>query len=68
MRACPLPLFVDNPESGYDDLVLFLCPDNHADPLEVVGRAHNDGTVTIFHAMPMRPAYLAAYEAINGSR
>ena len=68
MRACPLVLYVDNPDSGDDDLVLFLGPDDHANPLEVVGREHDDGSVTIFHAMPVRPPYLAAYEAINGIR
>jgi hypothetical protein len=68
VRACPLPPYDDNPETGDDDLLLFLGPDSHANPLEVVGREHGDGTVTIFHAMPVRPAYREAYEAINGIR
>jgi hypothetical protein len=68
VRACPQVLYVDNPDSGDDDLVLFLGPDNHANPLEVVGREDGDGTVTVFHAMPVRPAYREAYEAINGIR
>ena len=68
MTACPPALYVDHPETGDDDLVVFLGRDSHANPLEVVGREHGDGTVTIFHAMPVRPGYLAAYEAMHGNR
>ncbi len=68
IQACPQVLYLDNPETGVDDLVLLLGPDSHADPLEVVGREHDDGTLTVFHAMPVRPAYTAAYAAINGTR
>ena len=68
IRACPPVFYVDNPETGVDDLLLFLGPDGHANPLEIVGREHDDGTVTVLHAMPVRLAYTATYAAINGTR
>jgi hypothetical protein len=66
--ACPQALHVDDPVSGDDGLVLFLGPDQYANPLEVVGRERADGTVTIFHAMAVRLRYLAAYEKVNWRR
>jgi hypothetical protein len=68
VRACPRALYIDNPNTGEDDLVLYLGPDGHANPLEVVGREHDDGSVTIFHAMTLRPAYRRVYEEVNGTR
>jgi hypothetical protein len=68
IRACPQALHVDDRFSGDDNLLLFLGPDQYANPLEVVGRVHVDGTVTIFHAMAVGSRYLVAYDEVNGRR
>ncbi len=68
VRGCPMALYVDDPVTGADDLVMFFGPDGNANPLEVMGRAHEDGTVTIFHAMPLRPGYRELYEHVTGHR
>ena len=68
IRACRQVLYVDDPLTGDDNLVLFLGADQYANPLEVIGREHADGTVTIFHAMPVRSRYLAVYVEVDGRR
>jgi hypothetical protein len=68
VRACPRMLYVDDPLTGEDDLVMFFGPDGNANPLEVMGREHDDGSVTIFHAMSVRPRYRDLYEQVTGIR
>lgn len=63
---CRAPLFVVNPMTGDDDLVLLLGHDSAGVPLEIVGRELPDGTVIIFHAMRRRPAYRALHRRLEG--
>jgi len=37
-------------------------------PLDAMGRERDDGSVTIFHAMPLRPDYGDLYEQVTGIR
>jgi hypothetical protein len=64
VRACPTPL--ENPR--FPGQMLYLAPDLHGNPLEVVGVLDDEGALVVFHAMPLRPAYRATYREINGLR
>ena len=66
IAACPQVLLVLGHPGGAVDLVLFLGRDRHGVLLEVVGREHEDGTVTVFHAMRMRPAYRVLHAHMSG--
>ncbi len=61
-RACRTPL--QNPVSP--NQVMCLAPDQHGNPLEVVGLIDADGSLLVLHAMPLRPAYRAIYMEVNG--
>jgi hypothetical protein len=65
---CPLPYHLPDPITGRGDLVLFLGPDPHGVPLEIVARDPGDGRLTVFHAMKMRPGYRALFEQVMRCR
>jgi hypothetical protein len=43
VRACKMVLYVGDPLTGKDDLLMFFGPDGNGNPLEVMGREHDDG-------------------------
>ncbi len=49
----------DDPDEA--DLVLFLGPDEHGVPLEVIAIEQADGNLLVIHAMRLRRKYAAAY-------
>ena len=60
VRSCPHPLFHPD-DSGR---VIFLGPDQHGVPLEVVAFEADSGELTIIHAMKLRPGYRQTYEEV----
>ena len=60
VSTCPLPL--EHPEATGQ--VIFLGPDQHGVPLEVVAFEDDDGSLTIIHAMRLRPSYRAVFEEV----
>lgn len=65
IKSCPQALsIVGDPEAL--DLILFLGHDRHGILLEIVAREHDDGAVTVFHAMRMRPAYRSLLPRMGG--
>ena len=65
VSSCLMPYHLPDALSGSGDLVLFLGPDPHGVPLEVVARDPGDGRLTVFHAMKMRPGYQRLYEGLR---
>ena len=65
---CRAPLFITNPITGDDDLVLLLGHDRSGVPLEIMGREMTDGTVVVFHAMRRRPGYTDLHRQLEGRR
>ncbi len=47
---------------------MFLGPDQHGNPLEVVGVEDDEGVLWIIHAMKLRKAYEDMYYEVNGHR
>jgi hypothetical protein len=60
VRSCPLPLW----QPGHTGLVMFLSPDQHGVPLEVVVLEDDAGELTIIHAMRLRASYREAYRDV----
>ena len=58
----------ENPLTGDDDLLLLLGHDQAGVPLEVVARELEDGSLVVFHAMVMRPAYRDLLRELEGRR
>lgn len=56
------PLYSSDPDEV--DLVVFLGPDAHGVPLEVIGVDFADGRLLVIHAMRLRPSYREAYERV----
>ena len=61
---CPFPL--DN--AHWPGQTMFLGPDQHGNPLEVVGVEDDEGVLWIIHAMKLRKAYEDMYYEVNGHR
>ena len=53
VETCAQPLYSDDPED--QDLVIFLGPDEHGVPLEVMGIELAGGDLLVVHAMRLRP-------------
>ncbi len=51
VTTCRMPMSLEDPEQGEEDVLLFLAPDQHGVPIEVLGvELPNEGLV-VFHAM-----------------
>jgi hypothetical protein len=61
VQHCPYPLYRPDPGSDEPDLLLYLGPDQHGVPLEVVAVELADGDVLVIHAMQMRAKYADDY-------
>jgi hypothetical protein len=61
VQHCLYPLYWPNPESDELDLLLFLGPDQHGVPLEVVAVELAGGDLLVIHAMQMRAKYADGY-------
>ena len=59
---CPAPLY--SPEPDDEDLVIFLGPDEHGVPLEVMGIELADGGLLVIHAKRLRPKYRDAFKQV----
>jgi hypothetical protein len=59
VEHCPCPLYSSDPDEA--DLVVFLGPDVHGVPLEVIGVELADGGLLVIHAMRLRASYRDAY-------
>lgn len=66
IKSCREELGVPKHGGGDIDLVLYLGRDQNGVPLEVVAREHDDGSITVFHAMRMRPAYRKLLASMSG--
>ena len=64
VRVCRQPL--ENP--GWDGQTIYLAPDQHGNPLEVIGEIDDDRVLWVVHAMPLRQRYRAVYLEVNGHR
>lgn len=62
VEHCPAPLY--SPEPDEEDLVIFLGPDAHGVPLEVMGIELADGDLLVIHAMRLRQKYRDAFERV----
>jgi len=62
VEHCPAPLY--SPEPDEEDLVIFLGPDEHGVPLEVMGIELAGGDLLVIHAMRLRPKYRDAFERV----
>jgi hypothetical protein len=60
VMTCPCPL--EHPERPGQ--VMYLGPDQHGVPLEVVAFEADSGALTIIHAMRLRPGYRERYEEV----
>lgn len=64
VRNCPCPLYPATPSADDQDLVLFLGPDQHGVPLEVVALELADESLLVIHAMKLRLSYAEAYATV----
>lgn len=55
-------------ESGADDRILFLGPDQHGVPLEVLAIELAGGELLVIHAMKLRRRYRRDYETVMAWR
>lgn len=62
VERCPCPLYSSDPEN--QDQLLFLWPDNHGVPLEVLAIELADGDLLVIHAMKMRSKYQDDYARV----
>jgi len=62
ISVCRMPLA--NPRS--ESQMLFLGPDQHGNPLEVIAVVDRDDVLVVLHAMPLRPAYRRLYGEVSG--
>jgi hypothetical protein len=51
-------------EPDEEDIVIFLGPDEHGVPLEVMGVELADGDLLVIHAMPLRAKYREAFQRV----
>ena len=61
-----MPLY--SGEVGEEDLVIFLGPDQHGVPLEVVGVELAGDELLVIHAMRLRPRYADDFARVMKSR
>jgi hypothetical protein len=66
VETCPQPLYSDDPED--QDLVIFLGPDQHGVPLEVMGIELAGGDLHVVHAMKLRSKYRHDYDRVMAWR
>jgi hypothetical protein len=64
VRTCCMPLGLADPEPGEEDVLLFLAPDRHGVPLEVLAVEQPDDEVIVFHAMKLARKKRARYEEV----
>jgi len=68
VRTCSCPSYPTDPDGEQHDLVLFLGPDQHGVPLEVVAVELADGDLLVIHAMRMRAIYENDYARVMRCR
>jgi len=66
IRNCAWPLY--SPEPDEEDLVIFLGPDEHGVPLEVVAVELEDEGLLVIHAMKLRRKYALVYKKVMEGR
>ncbi len=64
VATCPLPL--DNPI--WPGQTMYLAPDQHGNPLEVMGYTDDEGITVVIHAMKLRPDYEDTYAEVTRHR
>jgi hypothetical protein len=65
VENCACPLYPPpDPDSGDEDLVVFLGPDDRGVPLEVVAVELANGDCLVIHAMRLRRKYVADYARV----
>jgi hypothetical protein len=64
IEHCPDPIYPSLARSGEDDRVLFLGPDQHGVPLEVLAVELAGGELLVIHVMRMRRKYRRDYEMV----
>jgi hypothetical protein len=57
VEHCGSPLYPPDDDPAHRDRVMFLGPDAHAVPLEIVAIETADGGLCVIHAMRLRGAY-----------
>ena len=60
--GCRCPLY--SPDADEADLIVFLGPDRHGVPLEVIGLELADGDLLVIHAMRLRASYRDDYATV----
>jgi len=69
IENCACPLYPPpNADSGDEDLVVFLGPDDRGVPLEVVAVELANGDFLVIHAMRLRRKYAADYARVMECR
>lgn len=64
IEHCPDPIYPPLAGSGESDRVLFLGPDEHGVPLEVLAVELDRGELLVIHAMRLRRQYRGDYETV----
>jgi hypothetical protein len=57
VEHCPDPIYPTPAAPGESDRILFLGPDQHGVPLEVLAIELPDGDMLVFHVMKLRRRY-----------
>lgn len=68
IEQCSDPIYPPLDESGADDRILFLGPDQHGVPLEVLAIELAGGELLVIHAMKLRRRYRRDYETVMAWR
>jgi hypothetical protein len=63
IATCRLPMAASD-DPALADRILFLGPDGHGVPLEVVAIELDNGDLVVIHAMRMRRKYKRAHEQV----
>jgi len=58
------PIALENPVRPGQ--LIFLGPDHHGNPLEVIAFEDDEGVLWVIHAMRLRPRYRSTYLEVNG--
>ena len=68
VEHCGSPLYPPDDDPEHGDRVMFLGPDAHAAPLEIVAIETADGGLCVIHAMRLRGTYGDDYARVTGHR
>jgi hypothetical protein len=68
MQSCPCPFYPPPFEPDGPDLILFLGPDQHGVPLEILALQQTEGDIRVIHAMKMTSKYADDFAGVMRCR